>query len=94
MQSEPLPTQENVEETVFSHFYAEELLEMLERLNTRDRELIYMRHDGPNELTPKWQKRCHMKEGTVRTALLRAKQRLKEIDVKEKEASQHEPGER
>ena len=40
VQSEPLPTQENVEETVFSHFYAEELLEMLERLNTRDRELI------------------------------------------------------
>ena len=37
---------------------------------------------------------CDHCVGTVRTALLRAKQRLKEIDVKEKEASQHEPGER
>ena len=76
-QSEPLPAQENVEETVFSHFYAEELLAMLDRLNYAE-----------------MAKALHMKEGTVRTALLRAKQRLKKIDVKEKEASQHEPGDR
>lgn len=93
VQSEPLPAQENVEETVFSHFYAEELLEMLDRLNTRDRELIYMRHVDRMSYA-EMAKALHMKEGTVRTALLRAKQRLKEIGVKEKEASQHEPGDR
>ena len=86
-------TQENVEETVFSHFYAEELLEMLDRLNTRDREVIYMRHVDRMSYA-EMAKALHMKEGTVRTALLRAKQRLKKIDVKEKEASQHEPGDR
>lgn len=92
-QSEPLPAQDNVEETVFSHFYAEELLEMLDRLNARDRELIYMRHVDRMSYA-EMAKALHMKEGTVRTALLRAKQRLKEIGVKEKEASQHEPGDR
>lgn len=93
VQSEPLPAQENVEENVFSHFYAEELLAMLDRLNARDRELIYMRHVDRMSYAER-AKALHMKEGTVRTALLRAKQRLKEIDIKEKEACQHEPGDR
>lgn len=92
-QSEFLIAQENVEETVFSHFYAEELLEMFDRLNARDRELICMRHvDGMSYA--EMAKALHMKEGAVRTALLRAKQRLKEIGIKQREASHHEPGDR
>lgn len=74
----PLPAQENVEETVFSRFYAEELMRALDRLSAKDRELICMRHVYQMSYA-EMAEALNMKEVSVRTAVLRAKQRLRAI---------------
>lgn len=79
-----IPVQEDVQETVFSRFYAEEILEMFDRLSMRDRELIRMRHVDQMSYA-EIAKALHMREGAVRTALARAKQRLEKMSVRRKE---------
>lgn len=83
-QSEQIPTHDSVLETVFSHFYAEELLAMFDRLNEYDRELIRMRHVDQMSYA-EIAKALQMNEGSVRTALSRAKHRLKKIGAGDKE---------
>lgn len=77
-QCEHIPAEHNVLETVFSHMYAEELIELFDQLSSRDKELIRMRHVDQMSYT-EIAKALKMKEGTVRTALSRAKQRLEAI---------------
>lgn len=83
-QSEQLSSQDSVLETVFSHFYAEELLVMFDQLSERDRELIRMRHVDQMSYA-EMATALRMNEGAVRTALSRAKQRLEKMDVRRKE---------
>lgn len=82
-QSEQLPAEDNVLETVFSHFYAEDLLAMFDNLSKRDQELIRMRHVDQMSYT-EIAKALHMNEGAVRTALSRAKQRLEKARTGQK----------
>lgn len=67
-QSEPLPAQENVEETVFSHFYAEELLAMLDRAERQGPGADLYAPCGPNELRRNGKSAAHEgRHGTNRT---------------------------
>lgn len=71
-----LSADDDVEEIVFSKVTAEALLESYSRsLGEREKELIRMRHIDMMTFKEIAQV-LHMKEGTVRTALSRAKQRL------------------
>lgn len=83
-QSEWLPHRDNVVETVFSHFYAEELLAMFDRLSERDQELIRMRHVDQMSYA-EMAEALQMNEGSVRTALCRAKKRLEKLYAAKKE---------
>lgn len=82
-QSEQLPAEDNVLETVFSHFYAEDLLAMFDKLSKRDQELLRMRHVDQMSYE-EIAKALHMNEGAVRTALSRAKQRLEKVSAEQK----------
>lgn len=77
-QYEHFSADDNVLDTVFSHLYAEELIELFDQLSARDKELIRMRHVDQMSYE-EIAKALKMKEGAVRTALSRAKQRLEEI---------------
>lgn len=76
---EHFPAEDNVLETVFSHLYAEELIALFDQLPKKDQELIRMRHVDQMSYTEMAQT-LNMKEGTVRTALSRAKQRLEAME--------------
>ena len=88
-QSEQITAQDSVVETVFSHFYAEELIAMFDRLNERDQELIRMRHVDQMSYA-EMAKALQMSEGSVRTALNRAKHRLEKMGAENKEESYHD----
>lgn len=77
-QCEHFPADDNVQETVFSHLCAEALIELFDQLSERDKELIRMRHVDQMSYA-EIANTLNMKEGAVRTALSRAKQRLEAI---------------
>lgn len=78
-----IPDTEDTEAIVLSHLRANDLLMSFDRLNSRDQELIRMRHIDYME----FEEMAHemgMTVSAVRTALFRAKQRWKKL------ASEHE----
>lgn len=85
-QSQQIPAQDHGLETVFSRFYAGELLAMFDGLNVRDQELIRMRYVDQMSYAEMAQA-LQMSEGSVRTALCRAKHRLEKMVAGEKEAN-------
>lgn len=75
-----IPSDDNVQETVFSHICADELIASFDQLSARDRELIQMRHVDHMDFS-EIAEALHMKEGAVRTALTRAKKRLEKMGL-------------
>ncbi|MBQ8162269.1 MAG: sigma-70 family RNA polymerase sigma factor [Clostridia bacterium] len=81
--AESLPAHEDVVETVLSHCTVEELYQYFDQLSERDQWLIRMRYVHQMSYAEMAQI-LHLNEGTVRTALSRAKQRLETLILQDK----------
>lgn len=73
-----LPAEDNVEETVFRRSRTSALMELLDRLPPRDREILRMRHMGGMGYS-QIAETLNMTESAVRTAAFRSQKRLKEM---------------
>lgn len=73
-----LPAEDNVEETVIRRSRTSALMEMLDRLPPRDRDILRMRHMASMSYA-QIAETLSMTESAVRTAAFRAQKRLKEM---------------
>lgn len=85
---ETVASADDVQEMVFCNILASDLLNAFPELSERDRELIRMRHIDQLDYED-IAALCGISEGTVRTALCRAKRKLEQLTGK-KQGKSHE----